>query len=343
MVSVRHLVLALVVLGPWAGVEAGDGASFRQTADSLDVLIDGKPFTTYRHSSGATKPYFWPIVGPFASPITRAFPNISDAPDETRDHPWHRGLSFTHGLVSVPGETPVDFWRENAARQGRVVHRAFQPPPAVKDGMLIFGTVDDWLGPDGARLLRDHVLWRVENLGEGSTLLSATIELVADDRNVQFGDSEEGSFAVRVATSMDEKSEPTGPRSMGPRGRITNSRGDIGASRCWGRAADWVDYSGQVNGRMVGLAIFDHPSNRPRARWHVRDYGLFSANPFGRDVFKEPDGTPPMILEPGRLLVLRYAVLVHPGDVVIGRVAERFGGYLRAVPPATVGSAKARR
>jgi hypothetical protein len=329
----RRLALAIALLSPWIADEARGGVTFREATDALEVFIDGKPFTTYRYGTGVSKPFFWPIAGPFGAPVTRAFPNVPDAPDEARDHPWHRGLSFTHGEVGVPGEPAVDFWRENVARQGRVVHRAFDPRPSVENGVLTFGTVDDWIGPDGAKLLRDHVLWRIEDLGEGSSLLSATIELVAANRPVQFGDSEEGSFAVRVATSMDEKSEPTGPRSKAPRGRITNSRGDVGASSCWGRPADWVDYSGPVDGRMVGLAIFDHPANRPRARWHVRDYGLFSANPFGQKVFGAADDPAPLVLEPGRSLTLRYAVLVHPGDVATGKVARSFGVYLHNVHP----------
>jgi hypothetical protein len=330
----RRLLAALVLLSPPAVEDVHGGVGFRATSDALEVTIDGKPFTTYHHGPGVSKPYFWPIAGPFGPPVTRAFPNLPDAPDETRDHAWHRGLSFTHGEVGVPGDLPVDFWREGVARQGRVVHRAFDPPPAAEGGVLTFGTKDDWIGPDGTALLEDRVNWRVEDLGGGSARISSTIRLIAADRPVQFGDSEEGSFAVRVATSMDEKSEATGPRSKTPRGRITNSRGDVGASSCWGRPADWVDYSGPVDGRMAGLAIFDHPSNRPRAHWHVRDYGLFSANPFGRKVFKASDAPAPLTLGPGQALTLRYAVLVHPGDVAEGTVSRRFQDYLRDTPPA---------
>ena len=205
-------------------------------------------------------------------------------------------------------------------------------PPSTKDGVLTFGTKDDWVGPDGTTLLKDRVLWRIDDLGKGSARISSTIRLIAAGRPIRFGDSEEGSFAVRVATSMDEKSEPTGPRSKGPRGRITNSRGDIGAPKCWGRDADWVDYSGNVDGRMVGLAFFDHPANRPRTRWHVRDYGLFSANPFGQKVFKVSDGPGPVTLGPGQELVLRYAVLIHAGDGDAGRIAQRYAEYIRDEP-----------
>jgi len=45
--------------------------------------------------------------------------------------------------------------------------------------------------------------------------------------------------------------------------------------------ADWCDYYGSIGGKTVGIAMFDHPSNpRHPTTWHVRDYGLFAANPF---------------------------------------------------------------
>src|SRR4051812_10391831 len=100
------------------------GVAVREVADTLEVSVDGKPFTTYRPGKDIGRPFFWPIMGPFGAPVTRAFPNIPDAPDETRDHVWHRGLSFSHGVVEVPGRPPIDFWREGVPNQGRIVHKA---------------------------------------------------------------------------------------------------------------------------------------------------------------------------------------------------------------------------
>src|SRR5947209_14640920 len=46
----------------------------------------------------------------------------------------------------------------------------------------------------------------------------------------------------------------------------------------------WRDWSSDVCSSDL-VTIFDHPGNSPRARWHVRAYGLFAANPFGLKVF----------------------------------------------------------
>ena len=65
-----------------------------------------------------------------------------------------------------------------------------------------------------------------------------------------------------------------------------NADGLTGMAKAWGRRSAWVDYSGEVNGENVGVAIFDHPANpNYPTYWHVRDYGLFSLNPFGQNSF----------------------------------------------------------
>ncbi len=60
------------------------------------------------------------------------------------------------------------------------------------------------------------------------------------------------------------------------------------------------------------VAIFEHPySFRSPPRWHVRDYGLLAANPFGSHAY-DPDAAPSGVtLKPGETVHLRYRVLIH--------------------------------
>jgi flagellar basal-body rod protein FlgG len=49
-----------------------------------------------------------------------------------------------------------------------------------------------------------------------------------------------------------------------------------------------------VDGEHLGIAILNHPASyRDPTRWHVRSYGLFSANPFAQHDYDStlPDGT----------------------------------------------------
>ena len=96
----------------------------------------------------------------------------------------------------------------------------------------------------------------------------------------------------------------------------------------WGKHADWNDYSGSVDGKVIGIAIFDHPKNNPRAAWHTRAYGLMAANPFGRASFLETKGEL-FKLAKGEHLKLRYGLLLHKGDAKEAKVAEHFAVFAK--------------
>lgn len=323
---IRVLIAAVAVLA--APVAAFAEVAVKPSGNTLEITLSGRPFTVYRFGTDAPKPFFWPIQGPFGKPVTRAYPNLKDVDGEMKDHPHHRGLHFTHGEVGFADKPHVDFWAETAKSQGKIVHKSFDPAPAIVDGALVFGVRNEWLAPDGKKMLDEHARWKIVDLGDGAGLFSFHTTLTAADGAVSFDDTKEGSFSIRVATSMDEQKDKAGPRSTGERGRISNSDGKAGEKECWGRPADWVEYNGLVDGKRVGVAIFDHPQNNPRARWHVRAYGLFSANPFGSQSFAKSNPKSRLVLEPGKSLTLRYGVLVHAGDAAEGKVAERYRSYV---------------
>jgi len=102
-----------------------------------------------------------------------------------------------------------------------------------------------------------------------------------------------------------------------------------------GKRADWCDYYGPVvtEGKdpgILGLAIFDHPSNpRHPTTWHVRDYGLFAANPFGLHEFeKAPAEAGNLTIPAGQSVTFRYRFYYHRGDEKEGRVAEHYHAYV---------------
>ncbi|MCX6902695.1 MAG: PmoA family protein, partial [Verrucomicrobia bacterium] len=76
----------------------------------------------------------------------------------------------------------------------------------------------------------------------------------------------------------------------------------------------------------VGIAIFDHPSNPVfPTYWHVRDYGLFGANPFGlHDFEKKEPGAGNMTIAAGKSVTFKYRFYLHEGDEKQGKVAERY-------------------
>ena len=140
-------------------------------------------------------------------------------------------------------------------------------------------------------------------IGASSTAISNWNAKYGD---VNFGDTKEGSFGVRVAGTMKVDAKKGG--------LITNAEG-LHNKGAWGKKSAWVNYSGPVNGDSVGMAIHDHPSSFGYpCRWHVRTYGLFAANPFGVHHFVGGEKTKGIELPKGESMQLHYRVVLYQGD-----------------------------
>jgi hypothetical protein len=164
--------------------------------------------------------------------------------------------------------------------------------------------------------------------GDSSTrTLDFDITLSAQQDKVTFGDTKEGTFAIRLATPLEEPHE--GAEGVRRTGRIVSSEGQVGEPRTWGKRAKWVDYSGEIGGKSVGVAIFDHPANpKHPTYWHVRAYGLFAANVFGeREFYADPSRDGSLTLARGESLRFRYRVVIHAGDTAKAGVVGRYEGW----------------
>jgi hypothetical protein len=144
---------------------------------------------------------------------------------------------------------------------------------------------------------------------------------------VTFGDNKDGSMAIRVAETMrlDGKSSP----DKSNHGHIVLSTG-VRDNDTWGKRADWCDYYGPVDGKIVGVAMFDNPNNpRHPTWWHVRDYGLFAANPFGKHDFEKLDDKTAgnLTVPAGKSITFRYRFYMHEGNEQEANVAEKYKEY----------------
>jgi len=77
------------------------------------------------------------------------------------------------------------------------------------------------------------------------------------------------------------------------------------------------------------VAIFDHPQNLKHPTWwHVRDYGLFAANPFGVHYFEgKAEGTGDITIAVGESSTFRYRLYFHKGNDKEADVAEHYREY----------------
>jgi hypothetical protein len=178
-----------------------------------------------------------------------------------------------------------------------------------------------WVDPNGTALLTEHRRM-VFHDDPQNRVVDFDITLKALDKPVKFGDTKEGTFAIRISDKMTEKAKG---------GQMVSSTGATTMKDVWGKAFPWVDYSGTLDGKTVGIAILDHPGNpKSPTHWHSRDYGLFAANIFGeRDFYRDKSRDGSVTLEPNKSMRFRYRVVVHPGDAEAAKIAELYQQYSR--------------
>jgi len=282
------------------------------------ITVDGNPFTEYRYGHFVCRPYFYPVLTPGGERLTRGYP-ADDIEGERQDHYHHRSIYVAHGLVNG-----YNLWDEGTAH-GAMLQRG-EPVVGVLDNAATIDGIVDWFGPEGEKLLEERR--SVEIRAEGDLrIIDHRSELRARYGDVVLGDTKEGGLlSIRVPTVMDAQDK----------GRIENSEGLVfdsgqGKEETWGQQAAWVDYSGPVaNGEQWGHLVVDHRENpRHPTYWHVRGYGLFTANPFGVHDFKGDESIDASLTIPGGdQAVFRYRLVIHPGrgtsDPRLGELIEAF-------------------
>lgn len=288
-----------------------------ETNNTIRVDLDGRLFTAY-HFREVSRPFLYPLLGSGGEHLTRRWPQ-EDVPGEEHDHPHHHSLWYSHGEVNG-----VDLWSETD-KAGRTVHQYFvEQKSGAEAGVLT--TRNEWRAKDGKLLGHDERTFRFHAPQGPDRVIDFSVTIFASQGELVLGDTKEGTFALRLAESMRIKQ----PKNQPGLGHMLSSRG-VKDAAVWGTRAEWVDYWGPVDGKTVGVAILDHPSNpRHPTWWHARDYGLFAANPFGlHDFEKKPKGTGDLKIPAGTSVTFRYRVILHPGDAGAAKIAGRWDEYVR--------------
>jgi hypothetical protein len=315
MKAAVYLVLSAAAwpLGGLAQVRIAPGP------EKIRVEIGGQPFTDF-YVAGAdlTKPYLHPLRAASGTYVTRMWPmeNVAEEAKTQKDHKHQRGLWFAHEKVNG-----LDFWNNEASyttpNRGKIALRKVDEVKSGAERGTIAATFD-WTDLAGHALLTES---RVMTFYADPRLRIVDFDITLTPVvKVTFGDSKDGAFGLRLRPALQEDHGS---------GHIVNSEGLATEKEAWGKPANWCDYSGEIDGEKLGIAILDHPANPHHpVRWHVRGYGLFAANPFGLAVFtgdKSQDGS--VVVEPGETLRYRYRVIVHPGDAKSADIAALWLKY----------------
>ncbi len=326
------------------------GVETRDRGDGqLEVFINGEHITSYVYNEAYERPFLYPVIGPDGLPVTRSLPCIGD-------HPHHKGINLAIGDISdARGKRGINIWALGEignTSEGRVIHQRFS---CLEQGPVFariceeniwkqndeFETTQSWQHVDKNRWkitkegtvlmkeIRTITIWNVSpmRLIDIHTVMTPDVDEVILNADVEGKGmaKENGPLAIRVADNMRGSVA----------GMIVNSEGGRTEKECWGRAARWVDYYAPVvpGGPVNGIAAMDHPKNvRYPTGWHVRDYGLFAANPFYSKKPEWPDQGPIYLSKAkGDKLDLRYRVYIHRGDEKEGMVEQKWQDWVN--PP----------
>ena len=333
-----HHLLALAIVFVPGAVRAADVTAV-VTKDAIEFKSGAQIVAKYATDPKYSKPFLYPVHAPGGVPVTRAWPIEKGLPGEsTVDHVHQKSVWFCHGDVIPEGlalktksankaDKGVDFWSESRDKDGKRRHGQITVvkvgEPKTAASAVSVETHNEWFTPDGEKILDETRVITFRETAEGR-LFTFDIALKANDFPIAFGDTKEGSFGIRTHDALrpslkDGATITTADgKSLAPPGKDNLP--------IWGHPTPWIDYSGKVDDKAVGIAVFDHPDNL-KSNWHVRVYGLNAANPFGREHSGFPsqkDKTDLVKIAKGGELKLKYGVFAHTGDVKSGKVAEAF-------------------
>ena len=256
----------------------------------VSFVIDETERLRWHFGPSYPRPFFFPLLGPAGSPLTRmGHPGASN-------HDHHRSVWFAHQKV-----LGIDFWSDNTAARIRQKNwLVFEDGDDEAVMAVLLGWYD---GHDPQELLEQEVIAAVRPGPEGETFLELQSTFRPKAESLEFGKTNFGFLAVRLAKSIAEY--------FGG-GRLTNSARKTGEPAIFGQPAHWMDYSGPVHGAdgketVEGITYFDHPNNPGQpTRWHVREDGWMGASPCMDQ---------PQVTTHKKPLVVRYLLHAHRGEV----------------------------
>ncbi|WP_437187181.1 PmoA family protein [Planctomicrobium sp. SH668] len=249
-------------------------------------------------------------VAPLGAVVTRLISDEKKSPTDpvtgdSYDHPHHKGIWF-----SVDEIDGIRYWMEGELVRSQSVFATEQDGKSV-----VLKLENHWLDREEKPVLIETTKVTITP----DRMISYDATLTAAKNDLHIGDTKEGLFAIRLAGRMCES------KGGGP---VTTSNGVTGTQDAWGRTAAWINYDGPVDGNVFGVTMMDAPENAWKSRYHVRNYGLFSVNPFGDAAYTSESGSPQpahsRTLQKGDSLRFRYGLWVHGPDVNAEKIESQF-------------------
>ena len=292
----------------------------------IDIVIDGKLFTSFQYPSDYEKPFLYPVYSPNGSVITRGYP-IAPRKGERVDHPHHVGLWFNHGNVNG-----LDFWTNSFAikdkeKYGHIVVTKILKAKGGKQGRI--KVVSEWRDWKDQALLEETAEYIITATKNTRTIDHiSTLKALQD---VTFADNKEGMIAIRVDRAFekptnetliftDEQGNPTKVEAQADNTDVNGlyySSGGYTGDDVWSTRNDWVLLTGEKDGSVITFGFFDHPGNVGYPfHSHARGYGLFASNNLGARSYNKKDAEINVMLRKGKSLTLKHRFYLESGEKV---------------------------
>jgi hypothetical protein len=309
-----------------------------ESEKKINVLVDGKLFTSFCWPDNVYKPVLYPVITSGGTEITRGFP-LKPRAGEQNDHIHQVGIWLNYGNVNG-----FDFWgngyRGMKEPNGGVIKHLSIERLSSRNGEGSFVSVEDWLSPTGKKLLAEKTEYHFIARG-ASRIIDRITTLTAGDSAVQFKDTKEGMFGIRVArqlelpskegvTLLDAQGNPSLEKdtlNSGVTGNYISSEG-ISGNAVWGTRARWMNLSGIIGNEKISIVVCDHMKNPGYPTyWHARGYGLFAANPLGWNDFTKGKEQFNFSIPANKSARFRYRVIIssyYPTDNEINAYSDEF-------------------
>lgn len=289
---------------------------------TIDVQINGKPFTTYHFNDD----YFHSPVRPFLYPVV-----ASDGTEVTTDqeqtdpaHGYQRSIWIGHADVNG-----TNHWKftQPLARQKHVRFDWFRRD-AFKEQLV-------WTDKDGAPMIRETRTLRFHAYRDGVRSIEFRMAMTPAAGDVTFGTrGDHGLLSVRGVESLYHAPVFTAPDGSNtcevpplPKHAAiaaANLRPEVHMA--------WCDESGEINGKTYGIAIFDHPSNpRHPPMWHAHPDARLATDMFALDKTATGDRRQgSFTIRAGTTVTFRYEVVIHDGPAALADLRAMYASFARS-------------
>jgi hypothetical protein len=291
----------------------------------IDVLIGGKPFTSFLYPDSLEKPVLYPIISANGARVTRSFPLDKRDGDPT-DHPHHIGIWFNYENLNG-----LDFWNNSYAipankksQYGWIKTDKVLETKNGTTGSLTYHA--NWTNQANEVILEETTRFEFSGTA-GQRIIDRTTTLKAN-MEAKFTDAKDGMLGMRLAHELqiptkedqkfaDDKGIVTvvkGGTDKLANGNYLTSEGKEGDA-AWSTRGVWCMVYGKMGNDMVSIGIVDHPKNPNYPTfWHARGYGLFAANPLGEKIFTNGKSEKNLTLKKGESVTFKYRIVVNDGN-----------------------------